>query len=197
MRRWLPAVVLLAIVAAACGGSSSAELSGFVRTPLPEVGATSLPDASAGGSDFAMQAPDGELLLLYFGYTACPDVCPTTLADLRKALRILGDDAEDVTVAMVTIDPTRDTDDVITGYVQSFVPDAHGLRTDDDAALRAAADVFGADYSVTITEDGTYEVVHTAHLYAIDEAGLLQVTWPFGTEPEDIANDLEILLAGP
>jgi protein SCO1/2 len=193
MRRLVLVVALLSLVAAACD-SDPVELSGFVRTPLPNVGGSSLPDASAGGVDFAMQAPAGEILVVYFGYTSCPDVCPTTLADLRSALRKMGDDASRVQVAMATIDPGRDTADIITGYVQSFVPAAHALRTDDGAELRAAADTFGADYGVTITDEGDYEVVHTAHLYAVDDAGRLQVTWPFGTEPEAIAQDLGILL---
>jgi protein SCO1/2 len=186
-------VLVVAVLLTACS-SEPTELSGFVRNPLPDLSGTSLPDASAGGADFAMQAPAGEILVVYFGYTACPDVCPTTMADLRSALRDLGDDAAAVNVAMATIDPDRDTDEVISGYVQSFVPGAHGLRTADPAELRAAADAFGADYDVSETEEGGYEVIHTAHLYAIDDAGLLQVTWPFGTEPEDIARDLQILL---
>lgn len=193
MRKLLVGVAFLALAAAACG-SEPAELSGFVRTPLPNVGATTLPDAGAGGANFQMQASTDEILVVYFGYTACPDVCPTTMADLKSALRDIGDDSERIEVAMATVDPDRDTDDVITGYVQSFVPDAHGLRTDDDDALRAVADVFGADYDVTVTDDGAYEVIHTAHLYAIDDAGLIQVTWAFGTESETIAQDLQILL---
>ena len=193
MKKVLIVATLLALAAVACG-SEEAELSGFVRTPLPDVSATALPDAGTGGTEFLMQAPADEILIVYFGYTACPDVCPTTLADLRSALREIGDDADRVEVAMATIDPGRDTDEIITGYVQSFVPDSHGLRTDDEDALRAAADVFGADYGVTVTEEGDYEVVHTAHLYAIDDAGLIQVTWAFGTEPETIAQDLQILL---
>ncbi len=193
MRRLLAAAALLSVLVVACC-SDPVELSGFVRTPLPVVGGASLPEASDGGADFAMQAPAGEILVVYFGYTSCPDVCPTTLADLRSALRRMGDDASQVIVAVATIDPGRDTADIITGYVRSFVPAAHALRTDDDVALRAAADTFGADYGVTITAEGDYEVIHTAHLYAVDDAGQLQVTWPFGTEPEAIAQDLGILL---
>lgn len=193
MRKLVVAASLLALLATACA-SEPDELSGFVRTPLPNVSAASLPDAGSGGAPFTMRAPDGEILVLYFGYTACPDVCPTTLADLRSALREMGDDVGQVNVAMATIDPERDTDEIITGYVQSFVPDAHGLRTADAAELRAVADVFGADYDVTVTEEGDYEVIHTAHLYAIDDTGLLQVTWAFGTEPETISQDLQILL---
>jgi len=191
MGRLVVGAVLLVLLASACG-SEPTELSGFVRTPLPDVSGALLPDAGNGGTDFVMRAPDGEILVVYFGYTACPDVCPTTLADLRSALAELGD--ERVTVAMATIDPGRDTDEIVTGYVQSFVPDAHGLRTDDDGALRAAANAFGADYDVTVTDEGDYEVIHTAHLYAIDDDGHVQVTWAFGTESEDIAEDLRILL---
>ncbi len=189
----LAIVGALVLLAAACS-DEPAQLSGFVRDPLPDVSAASLPDASNGGADFAMRAPQDEILILYFGYTSCPDVCPTTLADLRSALRDLGDDAEKVTVAMATIDPERDTDEVITGYVQSFIPGSHGLRTTDPEDLRDAADFFGADYGVSTDDDGKYEVFHTANLYAIDDGGLLQVTWPFGTEPENLTTDIEILL---
>ncbi len=186
---------MIAFVLGAAGCSAEpAQLSGFVRDPLPDVSTASLPDVSSGGAAFTMQAPENELLLLYFGYTACPDVCPTTLADLKSALRDLGDQAEKVNVAMVTIDPERDTDEVITGYVQSFIPAAHALRSTDPDELRAAADYFGADYGVSVDDEGKYEVFHTANVYAIDDGGLLQLTWPFGTEPENIAADIEILL---
>ena len=194
MKRLIVFAAAVALAAAGCS-SEPEELSGFVRDPLPNVASASLPDVSNGGADFAMRAPEGEVLILYFGYTSCPDVCPTTLADLKSALREAGDTAEKVNVAMATIDPDRDTDDVITGYVQSFIPGAHALRTDSEEELRAAADTFGADYGVTVTDEGVHEVFHTAHLYAIDDAGLLQVTWAFGTEPENIARDLEILLS--
>ena len=194
MKQMVAAVALVSLIATACS-SEPEELAGFVRSPLPSVLEASLPDVSAGGVDFEMRAPDGEILVVYFGYTACPDVCPTTLADVRSVLRTLGDDADRVTLAMATIDPDRDPDEIITGYVQSFVSTAHALRAGDDEPLRAAADIFGADYGVTITDEGDYEVIHTAHLYAIDDAGLLQVTWAFGTEPEIIAADIQILLS--
>jgi protein SCO1 len=193
MRKLVVALTALVLLASSCG-SEPEELSGIVRTPLPSVADVSLPDAGTEGTPFHMKAPPGELLLVYFGYTSCPDVCPATLADLKKALSAIGDDAEKVTVAMETIDIERDSDDIITGYVQSFVPDAHGLRARDDATLRAAADAFGADYSVAIDGEGKYEVQHTAHLYAVDDQGLIQVTWAFGTDPDSIANDIRLLL---
>ena len=193
MRGLVAAIALLSLVATSCS-SEPEELSGFVRSPLPSVADVALPDAGADGAPFAMRAPEGELLLVYFGYTSCPDICPTTLADLKRALEEVGDAAKKVTVAMETIDIERDTDEIITGYVQSFVADAHGLRARDDATLRAAADAFGADYGVTVTDEGVFEVLHTAHLYAVDDQGLIQVTWAFGTEAAVIAQDIEILL---
>ena len=193
MKKVFVAVAVLALSAAACS-SEPEELSGFVRTPLPSVADVVLPDASAGGAPFQMVAPEGELLLVYFGYTECPDICPTTLADLKKTFAELGDDAEKLTLAMETIDIERDTDDIITAYVQSFVADAHGLRAADDETLRAAADAFGADYSVVIDDEGKYEVGHTAHTYAVNDQGQLLVTWAFGTEPETIAQDIRLLL---
>ncbi len=193
MKKALVVVVALGALLASCS-SEPEELSGFVRTPLPSVADIVLPDASAGGAPFQMVAPEGELLLVYFGYTECPDICPTTLADIRKALRELGDEADKVTLAMETIDIERDTDDVITAYVQSFVDDAHGLRALDDETLRAAADAFGADYSVVINDEGKYEVGHTAHTYAVNDEGLILVTWAFGTEAEIMAQDIRLLL---
>jgi protein SCO1 len=195
MRKLVVVLTVLVIIAASCG-SEPEELSGVVRTPLPSVADVSLPDAGAEGTPFQMKASPGELLLVYFGYTSCPDVCPATLADLKKALAAIGDDAEKVTVAMETIDIERDSDDIISGYVQSFVPNAHGLRARDDATLRVAADAFGANYSVAIDGEGKYEVQHTAHLYAVDDQGLIQVTWAFGTNPDSIANDIRLLLRG-
>jgi protein SCO1/2 len=108
----------------------------------------------------------------------------------------MGEDAGRVGLAMVTVDPARDTEAVLTDYVRSFVPDGHALRTEDDAALRAAATAFGADYVVQAPAGGEVEVGHTSHLYAVDDRGRLVLQWPFGTAPDDIRADLEQLLAG-
>ena len=186
---------VVAALTAACGQSIPEQPAGIVRDPAPEVGDVSLPDLDTGGSDFPFIAADGEILVVYFGYTSCPDVCPTTLADLRRAMADL-DDAERVDVAMATVDPERDTPEVISGYLHSFFPEGHPLRTEDDAELRAAADAFGADYEVTTSEDGDVEVAHTGFLYAVDDAGELALTWPFGTTWEDMQGDLLWLLDG-
>jgi protein SCO1 len=181
------------VVAAACGGGGERELVGLTRDPEPVVDAVALPDVSRGGEPFEFRAPDGGVLVVFFGYTNCPDICPTTMADLRAALGELGDDANRVEVAMVTVDPERDTD-VLTGYVQSFVPDGHALATDDADALRSAADVFGVSYEVVTTPSGEVEVGHSSLTFGVDDTGTLKITWPFGTTAADMAADLEQLL---
>jgi protein SCO1/2 len=158
------------------------------------VGELALPESTNGGADFLFQAQPGELLFLYFGYTGCPDICPTTLADLRSALRDVGDRAERVEVAFATIDPNRDTDSVMTAYIHAFFADGHGLRTDDPDLLAAVAAPLGVSYSVSEpNDDGYIEVVHSAWTYVIDDQGRLRLMWPFGTEPEDIARDVKNL----
>jgi protein SCO1/2 len=219
-RRLLPAVVMSLVALSACGSDADGardatttttaadttgtgdeaepavgELGGFVRSPLPDVADLTLPDVGDGDQPFAMEAAGDGILIVYFGYTSCPDVCPTTMADVRSTLQKLEDDAARVSVAMATIDPARDTPEILTSYVETFVPGGHALRTDDDASLRAVTEVFGADYDVTTAADGEIEVVHTGSLYAIDDEGRLRVTWPFGTRSDDMARDLRILFA--
>ena len=144
--------------------------------------------------------PDG-LLLVYFGYTNCPDFCPTTMSDVKLARARL-DEPERVSVAMVTVDPDRDfvvdpercADEIVLAcYVTSFVDDAHALGTDDPALLSAAAAPFGAAYNVTQNGDEV-QVDHTTSLYAVDDAGRLVLTWQFGVSIDDLASDMEQLL---
>ena len=199
IRRFLSAALLgsLVLVLAGCGDDDAASgtLAGYVREPTPVVSELSLPDATNGGEPLVFEAAEGEFLLVYFGYTSCPDVCPTALSDVRTALEDLGEeDAAVVDLAMATIDPDRDVDEVIGGYVQSFVSGAHGLRTTDDAELRAAANAFGVEYSVDTNAEGEVEVVHSGSLYVVDDQGQLVLTWPFGTPVDDLVNDLRLLM---
>lgn len=171
------------------------ELAGIVRTPAPQVDATSLPSLTNPGEDVAFRAEPGGFLAVYFGYTNCPDVCPTTMADWAVALRRLPPGlAERVGTVMVTVDPDRDND-VLAGYVQSFVATAQAAGTTDAERLAAAAEPFGVVYSVTTADDGDIEVEHSGFLYLVDDQGRLVVTWPFGLSSEEIAADIEQLVA--
>jgi len=182
---------------AACGGGDR-ELVGLTRDPAPVVDALAVPDVSRDGEEFRFVAPDDGLLVVFFGYTNCPDVCPTTLADLRRALDDVaddeGDDVERVDVVMVTVDPDRDRN-VVTEYVQGFVPGAHAVALDDDTELRQLAESFGVSYQVNERANGDIDVVHSdTTLFAVDDTGTLVLTWPFGTKPDELAGDLRQLL---
>jgi protein SCO1 len=196
MRRLL-ALVVAALAVAACGGGER-ELVGVTRDPEPQVDAVALPDVSEGGAPFEFRAPADGLLIVYFGYTNCPDVCPTTMADLKVALDDIGDDAERVEVAMVSVDPDRDTP-VLAEYIQSFFPGAHAVATDDQAALQSVAGPFGVSYEVRTAPNGEIEVGHSSNLFAVDDAGRLVLTWSVGggdgtARADDLAGDIRQLL---
>jgi protein SCO1 len=178
---------------AACGGGGDREFVGYTRDPAPQVTSVALPDVSRGNEPFEFRAADGGVLVVYFGFTNCPDVCPTTMSDLGRAIDELGDEAERVSVAMVTVDPERDTD-VLAEYVESFVPGGHAIATDDVPLLRDVAEAFGTSFDVTTAPGGEVEVTHSSFLFAVDDTGTLILTWPFGTPVDDLAADLRQLL---
>ncbi len=190
MKRIAAAVAVIA-AASACG-SDPHEYAGYALEPAPQVGEIVLPDLAAGGEPFAMRAPEGGLLFVYFGYTNCPLECPTTLGDVAVVERALALDEPDVAdrieVAMVTIDPARDLP-VLADYVTGFVDDGHALGTDDDAVLRTAAQAFLADYEVRGERVG-----HSTHLYAVDDTGTNVMTWTFPTERDALEADVRALL---
>lgn len=190
-------VSLVTVGATACGADEpvSASLVGFRPTAEQRVDRAAMSDASNGDQRFEFRAADQELLVVSFGFTSCPDICPTTLAALRGALKQLGDDAARVDVAMATVDPARDDGATLTGYIQSFVEGAHALRTDDVAVLREVADSFGVTFGVETNEQGIVEVSHSSLLYVVGDDGLMKLSWPFGTNSTDMASDLRVLLS--
>lgn len=190
-KAFIGAIIGLLGITSACGGEQR-EFAGFVRTPAPSSQGITLPNI-ASGADRELIAGDNNLLVLYFGYTNCPDICPTTLQDLTVALRRL-DDPSNIEVAMITVDPDRDLE-VLDAYVKSFIPTAEALGTVDEAALAIAAQPFGASYLVD-DSGGEIEVAHSTSLYVVDNEGTLLLTWPFGTASADISADLDDLLSG-
>jgi protein SCO1 len=182
----------------ACGDDGPAALTGVVRDPPLDVAAITLP--SADGTEVAMRADPAELLVVYFGYTSCPDVCPTTMSDLSIAINDLSDEQADrATVAFTTVDPDRDTAEVVEGYLSHFFDDGLALRTEDADQLAAATEAFGVQFEVADHEPGdtSYDVAHTAVTYVVDDTGTVVVEWPFGSDPADMASDLENLLDTP
>ena len=171
------------------------ELAGIVRDPAPVVDATTVPSLTNPGTDVTFRSdPDG-FEAVYFGYTNCPDVCPTTMADWAVTLRRLPEDlAARVGTVMVTVDPDRDNA-LLPGYVESFVADAEAAGTTDADRLAAAAEPFGVTYDVITNDEGDIEVSHSGFLYLVDDQGRLVVTWPFGTSSAEMAADVEQLFA--
>ncbi len=168
-----------------------------MQEPNPVVDGETLPDVSHGSTPFSFRAAPNGLLLVYFGYTQCPDVCPTTMSDLRVALGGLpAAQRRNAQVALITVDPRRDTPAVLTRYVHAFFPRGLALRTADPKLLARVAKTFGAAYSVTKTKDGGFDVMHTAFVYAVDDRGRLRVQWSFGTRPATYRKDIRLLLEG-
>jgi protein SCO1/2 len=136
----------------------------------------------------------GKLVVLYFGYTFCPDVCPATLAELSGAMEILGKNADDVQVIMVSVDPERDTPALLAEYVVHFNPSFLGVTGTLDEIAEVAT-LYGIFYQKNEGSDATgYLVDHTASQIVVDEDGHVKLIFPFGTTAEEIATDLEYLL---
>ena len=188
------AVLIIAACGGNSGGNSDSALSGIVREPAPQVDLVSLPSLSDPGTDIEFRADEGEIQVVYFGFTNCPDVCPTTLADLTVALRMLDpEEADAVDVVMVGVDPERDNE-VLDQYVTTFISDAVAAGSDDAELLAEAGEPFGASWEVRTTDDGDIEVDHSPFLYAVDDQGRLVLTWQFGASSQDMADDLSTLL---
>lgn len=193
LRRSLGIVIVGLVLLTACS-AEEVTLAGYERDPDPSVGAVTLPAANLPTDAFAFKAEPGKLLMVTFGFTNCPDFCPTTLADTRLAFNELGARAEDVDLAWVTIDPARDDAAAATQYVEAFIDGGIALRTDDPSELLTAADAFGVTYRIDENDQGQIEVGHTTHTYLVDDTGSLILTWTFGVLAADIASDLNIML---
>lgn len=137
----------------------------------------------------------GKAVAVFFGYVHCPDVCPTTLSDFSLALQQLGPLAERVQVIFVTVDPQRDTPDLLKQFVPAFNPGFLGMYTDAES-LRLLANEYKVVFqksSVKAADD--YLIDHSAGTYVYDPQGKIRLLLPYGSSPEAIAQDLRTLLA--
>jgi protein SCO1/2 len=137
----------------------------------------------------------GKVVVLFFGFTQCPDVCPSTMAELTEVKRSLGADGERVQGVFVTIDPERDTPELLKAYIASFDPSFVALRGDADETSKAARE-FKVFYAKVPGKTGTsYTMDHTAGSYVIDAAGRLRLFTRYGSGAQALADDLKLLLA--
>ena len=174
--------------------------SAIVREPKPYVDVQTT-FRTLNGADkeaFPLRARPGGLLLVYFGYTSCPDICPTTLADIRDALGVLGDDSSKITFAMFGIDFANDTPDVLDKYVKSFLPNnGSAMVANSPEELVTIGKPFLATWAVTDNDKGSTDVQHSAFLYGVDDQGMLVATWPWttgGNQANQFKYDFQFLL---
>jgi protein SCO1/2 len=174
-------------------------------SPKPEFKNIDITGGTAFGKDFSLLDPDGKLITLndfkgkvvvmFFGYTQCPDVCPTTLTEMQQVMTLLGPQSDKVQVLFVTVDPERDTATILKQYVPSFNARFLGLRPADDVALEKVTKDFKIYYKkVPGTKPGSYTMDHTAGSYAFDPQGHLRLYIKHAQGPETLAHDLKELL---
>jgi protein SCO1/2 len=194
LKRPTLAVVLTALIAACGGNGDDGVLLGYEPPSVTRTADVTVTEAGT-SAPFRLEASAGGILIVFFGFTNCPDVCPATLAAIKNALRKVDDDlAARVDVAMITVDPDRDTAETLPRYLGSFLERFHALIPADDAELRAAEAPFGATSSVIKKPDGSIEVGHGGTIYVVDDEGNFVLGWPFGLDAESIAHDIRILL---
>jgi protein SCO1/2 len=148
----------------------------------------------ADGTSFQASEMRGKVVLLFFGYTSCPDVCPTTMAELNQALAQLSDeDADKVQMVFVTVDPDRDTPERTQEYVDHFNPKFIGLSGTEAELTKVWSDYGVYREIVEGVSAAGYSVDHTARVTMIDEQGNLRVSFGFETPVEDIVHDLKMI----
>jgi protein SCO1/2 len=135
----------------------------------------------------------GKVVTIFFGYTHCPDVCPTVLAEMAQVMRELGPDAKNVQVLFVTVDPERDTPDVLRKYVPAFYPSFLGLYGDANATARTAKE-FKIVYQKHVLPGGGYSMDHSAGTYIYDRKGRLRLYASYGNGAAVLLHDIRILL---
>jgi protein SCO1/2 len=174
-------------------------------SPKPSFKNIDITGGKAFGNDFSLLDPDGKVrtladfkgkaVVMFFGYTQCPDICPTTLTEMQQVMTLLGPQANKVQVLFVTVDPDRDTAAILKQYVPAFDVRFLGLRPADETALEKVAKDFKIYYKkVPGISPGSYTMDHTAGSYAFDPEGHLRLYIKHAQGPEILAQDLKELL---
>ena len=185
----------LSLLLSACATASPPEAT-FVATDI--TGAAFARDFSLtdhNGQVRTLADFRGQVVAIFFGYTHCPDVCPTTLADFAAALQQLGDQAERVQVLFVTVDPERDTPQLLREFVPAFNPSFLGMYTDADALKKLAQEYKVVYEKSSVRGADDYLIDHSAGTFVYDMRGQLRLLVPYGSDAESIAQDLRTLLS--
>ncbi len=194
---WVGVIAFLIVGIAALGVylfAPPAALRGTVYSepypPAPEIELT-----RGNGDGLRLSQLRGNIVLVFFGYTSCPDVCPTTMAEIKSALEKIGEEkARNVKVVFVTVDPGRDTPERVQEYVDHFNSEFIGL-SGSEADLQTTWHDYGVFRQIVEgTSAAGYLVDHTARITLIDQDGNLRVSYGFETPVDDIVHDLKLLL---
>lgn len=177
-------IILVIFVTISCGALGSS-LKGAVVSPPVAAADISLTDHA--GQPFQLSSFRGKVALVFFGFSNCTEECPVTMAIIRQALDTLGNSSKDVVVVMVSTDPVRDTPQSMKEFMGRFNPAFLGLLGTPDELAKA-----WMDYGVIVLDDGE---THSSLTYVVDKNGDLRETFPPDTSSDDIAADLEFLLA--
>ncbi|NTV10683.1 MAG: SCO family protein [Zoogloea sp.] len=192
MLRALLLVVVLGL--SACSGKPA---TSFHNTDLTGAGyASDFHLLDSAGKPRSLADFRGKVVTVFFGYTQCPDVCPTSLSNMAETMRQLGPDADRVQVLFITVDPERDTPELLSHYVPAFDPRFLGLYG-DAATTAAVAKEFRVFYQKQPgSTPSTYTIDHSAGTYIYDPKGRLRLYAKHGEAPDNMAADIRLLLAG-
>lgn len=194
MNRLLVLFIAIGLILGAVVGSNY--LKSTLKQPLPIIetlgGDFSLP--STEGRSIKLSDFQGKVVLLNFGFTSCPDVCPTVLAKIRVLLETLGDQGNDIQPLFVTIDPARDSIDKLSDYLPYFHPSIIGMRGDKEA-LAEVADLYKVLYQKeALDSELGYGFLHNDHIYLIDQQGQVRAMYSGSVKPETIISEIKTLL---
>lgn len=189
-------LVAAAMLLSGCDGSSRADEPSFINTDLtglPYASNFSLPDHT--GRMRTLEDFRGKAVVVFFGFTHCPDVCPTTMAEMAAVMQQLGPMSDRVQVLFVTVDPERDTPEILSQYVPAFDPRFIGLTGDLEQTEKVVKEFKAFYQKVPGKEPGSYTVDHTAGSYVFDPEGRIRLFVRHGQGAEPIVNDLKLLLS--
>ncbi len=187
--------LLAFLVACNPNGGKISDQSGFVGQDIAGADfAKPLALTDHNGKARTMNDFKGKVVMLFFGYTHCPDVCPTTLSDLKQTMKLLGDKANEVQVLFITVDPERDTQEILAQFVPYFDARFIGLRGNAQET-KDTLDNFKV-YQAKVDEkaDGSYLIDHSAGMYVYDKNGKIKLYMQYGQKPAEMASDIKKLL---
>lgn len=138
----------------------------------------------------------GKVVVVFFGFTQCPDVCPTSMAELAQIKKSLGPDGDKLQAIFITVDPERDTPEVLKAYMENFDPSFLALRPALDKLPEVAKDFKIYYKKVDGKTPGSYSVDHSAGSYVFDPKGQIRLYSRYGTGPDGVTSDIRLLLKG-